>query len=225
MACLITPLLALLTDNVPLYQGESNHNYSIHTHIWNNVDPDRCGIYPNVMDSNFGFESYAAYILQQPLVVARHGARIVGVGRKSAFEVYPSFLGHGDIEQILSMFYYDVCLNHNGIELRTADSLAPRYAASYAQLIKTLFSSHAAQEGILRRYAGANSAQIEAAKVGICCNGYQAQVYGRAAAGEVSWLLAQAKSHAAAPDDRRLLEPLAELAAKKRTPREISGCV
>lgn len=51
---------------------------------------------------------------------------------------------------------------------------------------------------------GANSAQIEAAKVGICCNGYQAQVYGRAAAGEVSWLLAQAKSHAAAPDDRRL---------------------
>ena len=56
-------------------------------------------------------------------------------------------------------------------------------------------------------------------------NGYQAQVYGRAAAGEVSWLLAQAKSHAAAPDDRRLLEPLAELAAKKRTPREISGCV
>ena len=163
--------------------------------------------------------------LQQPLVVARHGARIVGVGRKSAFEVYPSFLGHGDIEQILSMFYYDVCLNHNGIELRTADSLAPRYAASYAQLIKTLFSSHAAQEGILRRYAGANSAQIEAAKVGICCNGYQAQVYGRAAAGEVSWLLAQAKSHAAAPDDRRLLEPLAELAAKKRTPREISGCV
>ena len=85
------------------------------------------------------------------------------------------------------MFYYDVCLNHNGIELRTADSLAPRYAASYAQLIKTLFSSHAAQEGILRRYAGANSAQIEAAKVGICCNGYQAQVYGRAAAGEVSW--------------------------------------
>ena len=164
VACLITPLLALLTDNVPLYQGESNHNYSIHTHIWNNVDPDRCGIYPNVMDSNFGFESYAAYILQQPLVVARHGARIVGVGRKSAFEVYPSFLGHGDIEQILSMFYYDVCLNHNGIELRTADSLAPRYAASYAQLIKTLFSSHAAQEGILRRYAGANSAQIEAAK-------------------------------------------------------------
>ena len=157
------------------------------------MDPDRCGIYPNVMDSNFGFESYAAHILQQPLVVARHGARIVGVGRKSAFEVYPSFLGHGDIEQILSMFYYDVCLNHNGIELRTADSLAPRYAASYAQLIKTLFSSHAAQEGILRRYAGANSAQIEAAKVGICCNGYQAQVYGRAAAGEVSWLLAQAK--------------------------------
>ena len=225
VACLITPLLALLTDNVPLYQGESNHNYSIHTHIWNNVDPDRCGIYPNVMDSNFGFESYAAHILQQPLVVARHGARSVGVGRKSAFEVYPSFLGHGDIEQILSMFYYDVCLNHNGIELRTADSLAPRYAASYAQLIKTLFSSHAAQEGILRRYAGANSAQIEAAKVGICCNGYQAQVYGRAAAGEVSWLLAQAKSHAAAPDDRRLLEPLAELAAKKRTPREISGCV
>lgn len=225
VACLITPLLALLTDNVPLYQGAPNHNYSIHTHIWNNVDPDRCGIYPNVMDAKFGFESYASHILQQPLVVARHGTRVVGVGRKSAFEVYSSILGHGDIEHILSMFFYDVRLCNGGIELRIADSLAPRYAASYAQLIKTLFASNAAQDGILRRYAGANTDQIEAAKVGVCCNGYQAQVYGRAAAGEVSWLLAQAKSHAAAPDERRLLEPLSELASRKRTPREISGCI
>ena len=224
VACLITPLLALLTDNVPLYQGAPNHNYSIHAHIWNNVDPDRCGIYPNVMDANFGFESYAAHILQQPLVVARHGARIVGVGRKSAFEVYPSFLGHGDIEQILSMFYYDVCLNHGGIELRIADSLAPRYTASYAQLIKTLFSSHAAQEGILRRYAGANSAQIEAAKVGICCNGLPGPGGNSCPPGEAAGCWPRPK---ATPPPRMTAACWNHWRSwpRKRTPREISGCV
>lgn len=220
VASLIVPLLALLTDNSPFYHGSTNHGYSVRTHVWNDVDPDRCGIYPDVMDSGFGFSDYANKILQKPLVVARHGSRIVGVGRKSAFEVYPSVMGKGDVEQVLSMFCFDVSLQ-DGIVLRVADSMPPRFVAAYAQLIKTIFSSPAAQDGILRRYAGADAAQIEAAKLGVCCNGYQAQVYGRAAAGEISWLMAQAKSHAAAPEERRLLEPLASLAARRKTIREI----
>ena len=92
--------------------------------------------------------------------------------------------------------------------------------AAYTQLLKTIFSSPAIQEGVLRRYSGVDEDQIEAAKLGVCCNGYHAQVYGRAAAGEISWLMAQAKSHAAAPEERRMLEPLCDLAGRHRTLRQ-----
>uniref|UniRef100_UPI0025DA9E4D hypothetical protein n=1 Tax=uncultured Gemmiger sp. TaxID=1623490 RepID=UPI0025DA9E4D len=54
----------------------------------------------------------------------------------------------------------------------------------------------------------------------ICCNGYKAQVYGRPVADEVAWLMAQAKSRVTTPEGRRNLEPLAALAAQKKTIRE-----
>ena len=219
VASLITPLLALLTDNAPVYEGTPNERYSVRTRIRSDTDPDRFGIFPGLMKDSFGFEPYAGYLLQKPLVVARHGARIVGVGRKSAFEVYPSVLGNSDMEQILSMFFFDVRVGQQ-IVLCAADSLPPRYVAAYTQLLKTIFSSPAIQEGVLRRYSGVDEDQIEAAKLGVCCNGYHAQVYGRAAAGEISWLMAQAKSHAAAPEERRMLEPLCDLAGRHRTLRQ-----
>lgn len=219
VACLIAPLLALLTDNAPVYEGEPNHTYSVRTSIWNDVDPDRCGIPPILMDEDFGFEKYADYILQKPLVVSRRGPRTEGVGRKSAFEVYPSSMGREEIEHVLSMFFFDVRLK-SYIELRVADSMPAAYVAGYAELVKAVLSSPAAQDGILRHYAGVTVADIEAAKVGICCNGYKAQVYGRPVADEVAWLMAQAKSRVTTPDARRNLEPLAALAAQKKTIRE-----
>lgn len=224
VASLITPLLAILTDNAPLYHGTTNTRCSVRTYLASDADPDRCGTLPGLMKSSFGFTACAELLLQKPLVVARHGTRIVGVGRKSAFEVYSSFLGQNDIEQILSMFFFDV---HPGrqITLCAADSLPPRFAAAYAQLIKTIFSSPAIQESVLRRYKDVDKEQIDAAKLGICRSGYQAQVYGRSAAGEVDWLMAQAKSHAAAPEERRMLEPLCSLAARHKSLRQTARYV
>ena len=219
VACLIAPLLALLTDNTPVYEAQPNRSACMRTTIWNDVDPDRCGIPPMLMDADFGFERYADYVLQKPLVVSRRGHRTEGVGRKSAFEVYPSALQPDEIEQILSMFFFDVRLK-NYIEIRVADSMPAGYIAGYAEVIKAVFSSPAAQERILRHYAGATVGAIESAKLGVCCHGYQAQVYGHPAADEVAWLMAQAKSRISTREARQRLEPLAALAARKLTIRE-----
>lgn len=219
VACLIAPLLALLTDNAPVYEAQPNRSACVRTTIWNDVDPDRCGIPPMLMDADFGFEAYADYVLQKPLVVSRRGHRTEGVGRKSAFEVYPSALQREEIEQILSMFFFDVRLK-NYIEIRVADSMPAGYIAGYAEVIKAIFSSPAAQESILRHYAGATVGSIEAAKLGVCCHGYQAQIYGHPVADEIAWLMAQAKSRISTPEARRRLEPLAALAAQKKTIRE-----
>ena len=221
VACLIAPLLALLTDNAPVYEGKPNQAYSVRTRVWNDVDADRCGIPPCLMDTGFGFDAYADYVLQKPLVVSRRGPRTEGVGRKSAFEVYPSAISRDEIEHVLSMFFFDVRLK-NYIEIRVGDSMPAVFIAGYAELLRAIFSSPAAQDGILRHYAGATVESIEAAKLGICNKGYNAHVYGRQAVDEIAWLLAQAKSRISTPEGRRRLEPLSALASRKTTIRELN---
>lgn len=85
-------VFALLSDNAVRYQGNLNNAYSVRTRIWQDVDNDRCGVPPHLMDPDFGFESYAETVLTRPLIVSLRGNRTKAVGRKSAQEIYGSYL-------------------------------------------------------------------------------------------------------------------------------------
>lgn len=218
-ACLLTPFFALLSDNAVRYQGNRNNAYSVRTRIWQDVDSDRCGVPPHLMDPDFGFERYAETILTKPLIVALRGSRTKAVGRKSAHEIYGSHLLKKEIEQVLSMFFYDVRLK-SYLEIRGADSMPPQFIAAYAQLVKTIFVSQAALQNVLRHYEGVNTGDIANAKVAVCKDGYNAWVYGRPIGKELAWLLLQARSRTATQEERALLEPLAKLVVTKKTIRE-----
>lgn len=218
-ACLLTPFFALLSDNAVRYQGNRNNAYSVRTRIWQDVDSDRCGVPLHLMDPDFGFERYAETILTKPLIVALRGSRTKAVGRKSAHEIYGSHLLKKEIEQVLSMFFYDVRLK-SYLEIRGADSMPPQFIAAYAQLVKTIFGSQAALQNVLRHYEGVNTGDIANAKVAVCKDGYNAWVYGRPIGKELAWLLLQARSRTATQEERALLEPLAKLVVTKKTIRE-----
>ncbi|MDD4851264.1 MAG: glutamate-cysteine ligase family protein [Gemmiger sp.] len=211
-ANLLTPLFALLTDNTPFYEGAENHAYSRRTEIWMDVDAARCGVVPTLMDQDFGFAAYAAYILQQPLIVVKHGEETQDAGGQNALQAYGPLLQKADIEHILSMFFFDARLK-NYIELRGADSMPPRYIAAYLQLVTAFFGSADAIDALLGRYAGATVADITAAKVAICKAGYAATIYGRPAAGEALWLLGLV----AGMPGSEALTPLQALAAAQKT--------
>ncbi|MGN0983313.1 MAG: glutamate-cysteine ligase family protein [Gemmiger sp.] len=218
-ACLITPLLALLTDHSPVYQGEANTTVHVRSTLWMDVDPERCGIFPGVMKEDFGFESYADYVLQKPLIVGYKDGKSVEAGNASAAAFYDALLTNEEMKQTLLMFFFDVRLTDR-IEVRVADSMPRSYIAAYAQLIWAIFSSPAAQEGVLRHYAGATLEDILAARRAVCEQGFAARVYGHAVTMELAWLLVQAKSRIASAEDRRLLEPFAALLSSKNTIRE-----
>lgn len=216
VACLLTPLFALLSDNAPIYQGRRNHSYSVRTQIWQDVDPDRCGVPPHVMDESFGFASYAETVLSRPQIVEFKGGVTKAVGRKTAHELYGGILGRREIEHILSMFFFDVRVK-TYIEIRAADCMPQRYIAAYGQLIKTIFGSQAALQNILRHYAGATTGDIANAKVAICKDGYEAWIYGHPVANELAWLLAQVRSRTKLAEERQLLAPFIKLVADKKT--------
>ena len=218
-ACLLTPLLALLTDSAAHYQGHRNSGYSVRTRIWQDVDDDRCGVPPHLMEPDFGFARYAETVLTRPLIVALQGGHTVDVGEQTAQQVYGAQLQQSEIEHILSMFFFDVRLK-NYLEIRGADSMPAPYIAAYAQLIKAIFSSQAALQNVLRHYAGMGTVDIANAKLAVCRDGYGAWVYGRPVAQELTWLLLQARSRISSPEDRAQLAPFAALVAGRKTIKE-----
>ena len=218
-ACLLTPFFALLSDNAVRYQAHRNNAYSVRTRVWQDVDSDRCGVPPHLMDPDFGFESYAQTILTRPLIVALRGSRTKAVGRKTAQEIYGSHLQQKEVEHLLSMFFFDARLK-TYVEIRGADCMPPKYIAAYAQLVKTIFGSQAALQNVLRHYEGVNTGDIANAKMAVCKDGYNAWVYGRPIGKELAWLLLQARSRTPSQEERALLEPLAKLVVTKKTIRE-----
>ena len=218
-AVLLTPLFALLTDHAPTFERAPNHTPSVRTEIWQAVDPDRCGVPPLLFAQDYGFAQYAQGVLRCPQIVALRDGRIRAVGKKSALDLYGAQLDRTEIEQILSMVFYDVRLK-SYIEIRAADCMPAEYIAAYAQLIKCVFGSPAALQNVLRHYRGMTAVDVIAAKTAVCRDGFQAWTYGRPVASECAWLLAQARSRAANAEARALLQPLVTLVNNKRTLRE-----
>lgn len=215
-ANLLTPMLALLTDNTPLYEGAPNHGYSRRTVIWDDVDPARCGVLPGLMAPDFGFDAYAEALLRVPLIVARHGGETMDAAGKNAAALYTAPLAREDVEHIISMVFFDARLK-NYIEMRVADSMPEQYMAAYLALVCGIFDCRDKVDAVLHRYAGAGVADITAAKRQMCGHGYAATVYGRPMDGEVSWLLTLAES----PDNAAALAPFRGLADRKKTIREL----
>lgn len=223
-ACLLAPLLALLTDHALRYEGNRNNAFCMRMALTQEADPDRFGVPPHLMDPDFGYDRYAETVLTRPLVTALHGSRIKAVGRKTAQDVYGSRLSRREAEHILSMFFFDARPG-GGIELRCADSLPPQYMAAYAQTVRTIFGSRAALQNVLRHYAGMTTGDIANAEMAVCKDGHNAWVYGRPVGQELAWLLIQARSRTSTAEERALLNPFARLAATKKTPREeMDGC-
>ena len=68
VAYMLMPLLKLLTDNTPVMDGEAYGGHMARTYIWDNVDPARTGIIPGLFDEDFGFEKYAEFLMNMPVI-------------------------------------------------------------------------------------------------------------------------------------------------------------
>lgn len=169
-ASLLTPFFALLSDNAPVYQASRNSSYCIRTRLWQDVDRDRCGVTPHLMDADFGYARYAENVLTKSQITALRLGRVRAAGGKTAPELYAGHVSRQETAQILSNFFYDVRLKSR-IELRAADSMPPRYIAAYVQMVKSVFGSPAALQNVLRHYAGATTLDITSAKLAVCKDG------------------------------------------------------
>jgi glutamate--cysteine ligase len=78
----LQPIAVALFANSPFYEGKPSGYLSYRSHVWEDTDPDRCGILPFVFEDGMGFERYVDYALDVPMYfVYRDGRYIDAAGQ------------------------------------------------------------------------------------------------------------------------------------------------
>lgn len=77
----LQPVATALFANSPFVEGRPSGFASYRSHVWEDTDPDRCGILPFVFEDGMGFERYVDHALDVPMYfVYRDGAYLDASG-------------------------------------------------------------------------------------------------------------------------------------------------
>ncbi len=211
LASILTPLLSLISDNALRYEGGLREHYMVRTEIWNECDPERCGLVPGVLDPDFSLRRYAEYVLDTPAILVPDAQERWRATDQTFGEVYADTpMERADVMHALSMFFNDVRLK-TYVEIRPADAMPVNYAVAYAALIKGIFYSERNLQDYLDKFADVTEADVAAAKTALMRDGWHAEVYGHPVRELLEHLVMNAKM-GLPKDDREFLEPLATLA-------------
>lgn len=75
----IAPILALMADNSPFYEGKNRHGHMARFALWTRMQQDRCGVVPGSLSTQFGFDDYADYILTRRAILVPYAEDIAGI--------------------------------------------------------------------------------------------------------------------------------------------------
>lgn len=220
LACACVPVLSLICDNTPVFEGDVRPHQLMRTEVWEKCDPDRCMIVPGMMDPGFTLEDYAEYVLDTPAIVEMVDGREEFTDRTFGEIFADAAMTRDDVEHALSMFFNDVRLK-TYIEIRPADAMPVECAIAYAALIKGLFYDKTSLDAMDDLFRGVSEADVAAAKASLMADGYAGKVYGHAASVVADELVSIARA-GLSDSDAALLEPIAELVANRVTLADIA---
>lgn len=79
----LQPVATALFASSPFTEGRPNGYLSYRSHIWEDTDPDRCGILPFVFEEGMGFERYVDWMLDVPMYFVRRDGRYIDCAGQS----------------------------------------------------------------------------------------------------------------------------------------------
>jgi glutamate--cysteine ligase len=236
VSLLLQPLATALFANSPFTEGKPNGFLSYRAHVWTDTDNQRAGIPKAMFEDGFGFERYAAWLIENvPMYfVYRHGGYIDVAGQ--SFSGYiagrvPALAGvtatMGDFADHVTTAFTDVRLKRF-LEMRGSDAgRADMMLAQSALWVGLLYDDAAltAAEALLR---GAGWDDAVTARAAVPRQGLAAPWRGgrlRDIAADVvaiagDGLRARGRMNAAGEDEQAYLEPLRAISAGAPTQAE-----
>ncbi len=180
LACVLSPVLALMNANSPVFEGKKAETEMVRTAVWMDTDRARCGIFPGTFSEDFGYKKYAEYLYgNPPILVMDEERNAVCTGNKTLSEIYEGReMTRKEVEHAISMFFPDVRLK-NYIEIRMADSMETEDVMAYTAMIKAIFYQKEIREELVAYFGQVTEEQIEQAKYSLTRNGYGGEVYGK----------------------------------------------
>ena len=216
LAFALVPLLSLMTDNSPVFEGVPRTHEMVRTEIWRHCDPDRCGIVPGALEPGFNLRRYAEYILDTPAILLPCKQQEWCYSERTFGELYAErAMGPVEVEHAVSMFFNDVRLK-TYIEIRPADALPILYAIAYAALIKGLFYDPANLDALDGLFDVVDAHAIDEAKDDLMAHGYGGSAYGKPVADLCDQVVALAR-RGLDESEQAFLEPLAQLVSDRMT--------
>lgn len=225
LASLLGPILSLITDNSPYFEGQIYQGNLLRTLIWSDVDGKRCGVPSFALRSRALFKDYGEYIYTSPALLLLDGQELKYTGDTTAEEFYKD--REASLQELLqlgSMFFPDVRLK-SYLEIRVADSMPKEYALGYIALIKGIFYNEEIINELLRALQRMKLQDIKKGKQSLIEYGYKGIIYGRPATYWVDLLLTLGEK-ALVQEERPYLEPIKKLAEERLTLAELErrGC-
>jgi len=155
----LSPICYALFANSAILEGQPSGYLSLRGEIWSRTDPDRCGLIEQLLKSNSGLSDFVEYALDVPLYfIEREGKYIDQTQTRFSFR---QFLESGWRDQRATLADWDLHLStlfpevrlRPQIEVRSADSLPPRYTAAVAALYKGLLYTEQGLSGVERIFS------------------------------------------------------------------------
>lgn len=216
VATVLSPVLAIVCDNAPFFEGGVFSNEALRTLIWNHTDNSRARIVEEAFASDFGYQKYAQYILTREPILLKSNDRYTATHKKTAAEIFQDReLGREELEHILTMVFPDVRAKQF-IEIRMADSLPPRYFLALASLWKGILYNEEILQQVVSFVEQFNAADVITARQDIIAQGLAAQL------GDYSILEIADKiltwAHKGLPgEEKHYLKPLQAIVEEEKT--------
>jgi glutamate--cysteine ligase len=230
---LLQPLATALFANSPFTEGKPNGYQSYRAHIWTDTDNQRSGIPRLMLDEDFGFERYAAWLIDEvPMYFIYRDGRYIDVAGRS-FRAFmqgqvPELAGEtatiGDFADHMTTVFTDVRLKRF-LEMRGADAGSPAMMLAQSAFWVGLLYDEAALDAALALVRGVGFEAVAALRAAVPRAGIEAGLEApwpvrslRALAKEAvaiarAGLAARARRDADGQDEQRFVEPLEAIAA------------
>lgn len=221
VANFLSPLLYLISDNSPVFEGDIYEDYTLRSLIWENMDKARSGIVPGSLDKEFGYKDYAEYILNVPPILIMKNKEFINTNNKTVEELMEEYIfTKEEIEHIMTMVFPDV-RTKNFIEIRMGDSLPYPYNLAYVTLIKGIFYSDIALEYLYNLSQRREDDQVNKVKTCIREKGFDAY-FGSKTAYEYIRILFDLAKKSLDEEEREILVPLEKLMVDKKNSSMVS---
>ena len=217
VANFLTPLLYLMTDNAPIFEGEIYEKYSVRSLIWENTDPQRSGVIQGSLDKQFTYEDYAEYLLHSKPICVLEKGELRPVGDKPLWKTYEEreVLSKEEMEHLYTMVFPDV-RGKNYIEIRMADSMPKKFSMAYLAMIKGLFYHEENLEYLYQISLDYGDLQIKSLKEAVIAQGFEAKFQGQDLGVFAEKVLQMAK-RGLGKEERDLVDPLKTLVENRET--------